>query len=111
MNKRMLQRTPAETTRQIAEDMVILLDVTNIQDMVDHPQFEEAKMVVSNYRHKSLQSINSRFDVVLDLLCGKPLPTQHAETVPQYLAGMINGGHLSNEQINTCLETVYREAV
>ena len=111
ISKKMLQRSAAETTEMMGQDMVRLLDVTNILDMVDHPQFEEALVCVAEYRHRSLKNIAHRFDAVLDLLCGKPIPTQHRNSVSNYLAGMINGGHLSNEQIDTCLETVNREAL
>jgi len=105
ISKQMLQRSAAETTRLIAEDMAILLDTTNISDMAAHPEFKEAQSIVAEYRHKSVKTVEIRFKTVLSLLKGQYYESI-AQPTAQYLTGMIKGSHLNDDQIATCIASI-----
>ena len=105
LSKKKLQRSAAQTTQLIAEDMAILLETTNIVDMQSHPEFKEAQAIVAEYRHKSVKTVEIRFNTVLNLLRGK-FYESIAQPTGQYLTGMVKGGHVTPEQIAVCLESI-----
>ena len=105
ISKKMLQRSAAETTRLMAEDMSILLGTNNIVDMAAHPEFADAKAIVAEYRHKSPKTVDIRFNTVLSLLRGKYYESI-AQPTAQYLTGMIKGSFITEEQIETCYQVI-----
>ena len=100
------KKPQAESTAIILAHMRAELDEVNITAMLAHPKFEETKKLVAERTGYDIQTIDIRFRHLRDLLNGKLSSAKKAESTGRYLAGAISGGHLTDKQTLTALNTL-----
>ena len=97
MNKNQLQRSAAQTTALILEDLEILLDTRDPQVIWNHPEKKEAFKLVAEYRHRSPATVKIRIQTLNDIIEGRAYESI-ANAALQYLKGALNFNALSDEQ-------------
>jgi hypothetical protein len=97
MNIKQLQRSAAQTTALILEDLEILLDTKNPEEIWNHPEKKEAFRIVADYRHRSPATVKIRVQTLVDMINGKAYESI-APAATQYLKGALNLNALTDEQ-------------
>jgi len=97
MDIKQLQRTAAQTTALILEDLEILLDTKNPEEIWNHPEKKVAFGIVGEYRHRSPETVKIRVQTLVDLINGKAYESI-APAARQYLKGALNYNALTDEQ-------------
>ena len=100
-----INKPQSESTALILAHMRAELDETNITPIMAHPEFEEAKKLVAERTGYHIDTIDIRFRILNNLLNGI-LSNKVAQASGRYLAGAISGGHLTDKQIFTSVNTI-----
>ena len=105
------KKPQAESTAMILAHMRAELDEVNITPMMAHPKFQETKQLVAERTGYDIETIDIRFRHLSNLLNGKLPSAKKAESTVRYLAGAISGGHFTDKQTLTALNTIAKSVV
>ena len=99
MDIKKLQRSAAQTTALILEDLEILLDTKDPVEIWNHAEKKEAFAIVAEYRHRSPATVKIRIQTLKDMICGNAYESI-AQASLQYLKGAIEFKALSDSQVD-----------